>query len=275
MNEINSFPQTLTIAGTDSGGGAGVMADMKTMQECGVFSTAVIVAVTAQNTIGVQDFQALSPKMINQQFDSLADDFNIKACKTGMLADAEHVELVYDNLKKYDFGPFVLDPVMIAKGGAQLISDEGIKLIKTKLIALATLVTPNIPEAEALADMKIHDQADMLDAARKIQTLGAKNVLIKGGHGDSDVVRDLVLLESGEDLWMESPRVHTVRTHGTGDTISSAIVSRLALGDEMKDAILFGKKFVEAAIKNTIQVGHGHGPLNHWAYNKEMISHGI
>ncbi|WP_125711150.1 bifunctional hydroxymethylpyrimidine kinase/phosphomethylpyrimidine kinase [Companilactobacillus zhongbaensis] len=275
MKEINSFPQTLTIAGTDSGGGAGVMADMKTMQECGVFSTAVIVAVTAQNTIGVQDFQALSPKMIDQQFDSIHDDFAIKACKTGMLADAEHVELVYNNLKKYDFGPFVLDPVMIAKGGAQLISDEGIEMIKTKLITLATLVTPNIPEAEALTDMKIHDQEGMIIVAQKIQALGAQNVLIKGGHGNSDVVRDLVLLENGETFWMNSQRIQTVRTHGTGDTISSAIVSRLALGDDMKDAILFGKRFVEAAIKNTIQVGHGHGPLNHWAYNEEMIGHGV
>ncbi|MCH4010005.1 bifunctional hydroxymethylpyrimidine kinase/phosphomethylpyrimidine kinase [Companilactobacillus sp.] len=269
MNDINSFPQTLTIAGTDSGGGAGIMADMKTMQECGVFSTAVVVAVTAQNTIGVQDFQALSPKMINEQFDSIHDDFEIKACKTGMLADAEHVELVYNNLNKYDFGPFVLDPVMIAKGGAQLISDEGIDLIKTKLIKLATLVTPNMPEAEALIGSKIESQSGMLVAAKKIQKLGAKNVLIKGGHGDSEMVRDIVLLENGDSFWMNSKRVHTVRTHGTGDTISSAIVSRLALGDSMKDAILFGKDFVEAAIKNTIQVGHGHGPLNHWAYNKE------
>lgn len=269
MSEINSFPQTLTIAGTDSGGGAGVMADMKTMQECGVFSTAVIVAVTAQNTIGVQDFQVLSPKMINEQFDSLHDDFQIKACKTGMLADAEHVKLVYDNLKKYDFGPFVLDPVMIAKGGAQLISDEGINEVKTKLIKLATLVTPNMPEAEALIGEKIQNQDEMLEAAKKIQALGAKNVLIKGGHGDSEVVRDIVLLENGESFWMNSKRVHTARTHGTGDTISSAIVSRLALGDDMKSAILFGKDFVEAAIRNTIQVGHGHGPLNHWAYNKE------
>lgn len=270
MNEINSFPQALTIAGTDSGGGAGVMADMKTMQECGVFSTAVVVAVTAQNTIGVQDFQALSPKMINQQFDSLNDDFKIRACKTGMLADAEHVELVYNNLKKYDFGPFVLDPVMIAKGGAQLISDEGIDVIKNKLIQLATLVTPNMPEAEALIGSKIESQSGMLVAAKKIQQLGAKNVLIKGGHGDSEMVRDVVLLENGDSFWMKSKRVHTQRTHGTGDTISSAIVSRLALGDDMKSAILFGKDFVEAAIKNTIQVGHGHGPLNHWAYNKEI-----
>ncbi|AKP67171.1 bifunctional hydroxymethylpyrimidine kinase/phosphomethylpyrimidine kinase [Companilactobacillus ginsenosidimutans] len=269
MNDVNSFPQALTIAGTDSGGGAGIMADMKTMQECGVFSTAVVVAVTAQNTIGVQNFQAISPKLISEQFASLNDDFKIKACKTGMLADAEHVEVVYDNLKKYDFGPFVLDPVMIAKGGSQLLSDEGIDAIKNKLIKLATLVTPNMPEAERLIGSKIESQSGMLVAAKKIQDLGAKNVLIKGGHGDSEMVRDVVLLENGESFKMSSKRVHTIRTHGTGDTISSAIVSRLALGDDMKSAILYGKDFVEAAIKNTIQVGHGHGPLNHWAYNAE------
>jgi hydroxymethylpyrimidine/phosphomethylpyrimidine kinase len=272
MNETNSFPQTLTIAGTDSGGGAGVMADMKTMQECGVFSTAVIVAVTAQNTIGVQDFQVLSPKMINEQFASINDDFKIRACKTGMLADAEHVELVCQNLQKYNFGPFVLDPVMIAKGGAQLLSDEGIDAIQNKLIKLADLVTPNMPEAERLVGSKIESQSGMLVAAEKIQSLGAKNVLIKGGHGDSEMVRDIVLLENGESFWMNGKRVHTERTHGTGDTISSAIVSRLALGDSMKEAILFGKEFVEAAIKNTIQVGHGHGPLNHWAYNQEHVA---
>lgn len=268
MTEINSFPQALTIAGTDSGGGAGIMADLKTMQECGVFSTAVVVAVTAQNTLGVQDFQALSPKMINEQFQSIHDDFDIKACKTGMLADAEHVQLVYDNLQKYDFGPLVLDPVMVAKGGAQLISDEGIDLIRTKLSQLATIITPNMPEAERLADMKIESQSAMLVAAKKIQALGAKNVIVKGGHGDTETVRDLVLLESGENFWMNSPRIETIRTHGTGDTLSSAIVSSLAKGSTIKEAILFGKKFVEAAIKNTIQVGHGHGPLNHWAYNR-------
>lgn len=275
MNKINSFPQALTIAGTDSGGGAGIMADMKTMQECRVFATAVVVAVTAQNTVGVQNFQALSEEIINDQFSSLNDDLEIRACKSGMLADADHVDWVYQNLDKYDFGPFVLDPVMIAKGGAQLLSDQGIEMIKTKLIKLATLITPNMPEAERLIDDKIESQSGMLIAAQKIQKLGAKNVLIKGGHGDSETVRDLVLLEDGNYFWMDSKRVHTDRTHGTGDTIFSAIVSRLALGDDMRSAILFGKDFVEKAIKNTIQVGHGHGPLNHWAYNLEQNKNAI
>lgn len=275
MNKINSFPQALTIAGTDSGGGAGIMADMKTMQECRVFATAVVVAVTAQNTVGVQNFQALSEEIINDQFSSLNDDLEIRACKSGMLADADHVDWVYQNLDKYDFGPFVLDPVMIAKGGAQLLSDQGIEMIKTKLIKLATLITPNMPEAERLIDDKIESQSGMLIAAQKIQKLGAKNVLIKGGHGDSETVRDLVLLEDGNYFWMDSKRVHTDRTHGTGDTISSAIVSRLAPGDDMRSAILFGKDFVEKAIKNTIQVGHGHGPLNHWAYNLEQNKNAI
>lgn len=164
---------------------------------------------------------------------------------------------------------------MIAKGGAQLLSDQGIEMIKTKLIKLATLITPNMPEAERLIDDKIESQSGMLIAAQKIQKLGAKNVLIKGGHGDSETVRDLVLLEDGNYFWMDSKRVHTDRTHGTGDTISSAIVSRLALGDDMRSAILFGKDFVEKAIKNTIQVGHGHGPLNHWAYNLEQNKNAI
>lgn len=266
---LNGFPQTLTIAGTDSGGGAGVMADLKTMQERHVFSTAVIVAVTAQNTLGVQDFLALPKQLIDEQFASLADDFAIKACKTGMLADADHVRIVVANLKQYDFGPVVVDPVMIAKGGAALLADDAIEVVKQKLLPLATVVTPNLPEAERLTGMTIKTSDDMKRAASILQETGAKNILIKGGHGDSDTVSDYVRLENGQDFWLSSPRVDTVRTHGTGDTLSSVITAELAKGQEMSVAIRTAKAFVEAAIINTIQVGHGHGPLNHWAYGEE------
>lgn len=266
---VNSFPQTLTIAGTDSGGGAGVMADLKTMQERHVFSTAVIVAVTAQNTLGVQDFMALPKKMIDEQFASLADDLAIKACKTGMLADAEHVDIVVDNLKKYDFGPIVVDPVMIAKGGAALLADDAIEVVKRDLLPLATIVTPNLPEAERLTGLSIKSDAAMREAAQQLQAAGTKNIIIKGGHGNTDTVRDYVLLESGKDFWLSAPRVDTVRTHGTGDTLSSAMTAELAKGKDMETAIRIAKDFVEAAIRNTIQVGHGHGPLNHWAYGEE------
>ncbi|GAW98247.1 bifunctional hydroxymethylpyrimidine kinase/phosphomethylpyrimidine kinase [Secundilactobacillus mixtipabuli] len=267
--EVNSFPQTLTIAGTDSGGGAGVMADLKTMQERHVFSAAVIVAVTAQNTIGVQDFAALSKKLIDEQFASVAGDLAIKACKTGMLADAEHVEIVVENLKKYDLGPLIVDPVMIAKGGAPLLADDAIDVVKRDLLPLATVVTPNLPEAERLTDMTIKTPEDMQAAAQKLRETGAKNVMIKGGHGDTEKVTDYVLLEDGKEFWLSAPRVDTVRTHGTGDTLSSAMTAEIAKGNDIESSIRVAKDFVEAAIRNTIQVGHGHGPLNHWAYGEE------
>ncbi|KRK47118.1 bifunctional hydroxymethylpyrimidine kinase/phosphomethylpyrimidine kinase [Secundilactobacillus kimchicus] len=265
---INTFPQTLTIAGTDSGGGAGVMADLKTMQERHVFSTAVIVAVTAQNTLGVQDFMAMPKQLIDEQFASLADDFAIKACKTGMLADAEHVHIVVENLRKYDFGPVTVDPVMIAKGGAALLADDAIETVKTELLPLATIVTPNLPEAERLTGMTIKTAADMRASAVKLRDLGALNVVIKGGHNGSDEVSDFVLLADGAEFWLSAPRVDTIRTHGTGDTLSSCITAELAKGASVEAAIRTAKDYVEAAIRNTIQVGHGHGPLNHWAYGE-------
>ncbi|CCI84465.1 phosphomethylpyrimidine kinase [Lactobacillus pasteurii DSM 23907 = CRBIP 24.76] len=262
---INEFPQALTIAGSDSGGGAGMQADIKTMQMRHVFATNVVIAITAQNTLGVQDAMPLPAKIIDAQFDSLAEDFKIKACKTGMLADSTRVECVVKNLKKYDFGPLVVDPVMVAKGGAQLLADEAIETIIKDLLPLATLITPNIPEAERLTGIRIQTEADMIEAAKAIQALGAKNVLIKGGHLEASQARDYTLLEDGSDFWMSGPRFETVRTHGTGDTISSAIVSELAKGANLKSAILTGKSYVTATIRDTIQVGHGHGPLNHWA----------
>ncbi|MCH5461705.1 bifunctional hydroxymethylpyrimidine kinase/phosphomethylpyrimidine kinase [Lactobacillus sp. LC28-10] len=267
--EINAFPQTLTIAGTDSGGGAGVMADIKTMQERHVFSAAVIVAVTAQNTLGVQDFSALSKKLIDEQFASVAGDLKIRACKTGMLADAEHVEIVVENLKKYDLGPLIVDPVMIAKGGAPLLADDAINVVKRDLLPLATVVTPNLPEAERLTEMTIKTNEDMQKAAKQLRATGAKNIMIKGGHGDTEKVTDYVLLADGKEFWLSSPRVDTVRTHGTGDTLSSAMTAEIAKGQDIESAIRVAKDFVEAAIRNTIQVGRGHGPLNHWAYGEE------
>lgn len=263
---MNDFPQVLTVAGTDSGGGAGVMADLKTMQARHVFGTAVIVAVTAQNTLGVQDFMALPAKLINEQFASLAADLKIRACKTGMLADAEHVHVVAEALKKYDFGPLTVDPVMIAKGGAPLLADEAIQTVRDELLPLATVVTPNLPEAERLTGSPIRDEAGMVVAAESLQKLGAKNVIIKGGHAtDSQMATDFVCLADGSSFWLSAPRTDTVRTHGTGDTLSACLTAELAKGVPMAVAIQTAKAYVTAAIAEPIQVGHGHGPLNHWA----------
>lgn len=266
----NDFPQTLTIAGTDSGGGAGIAADLKTMQMRHVFAAMVVVAVTAQNTLGVQDAFPMPTKMIDEQFASLAVDLNIRACKTGMLADAEHVKAIVSNLKKYDFGPLTVDPVMIAKGGAPLLSEDAISVVRDELVPLADLVTPNLPEAEKLTGMTITTEDEMVTAGKKLQALGAKNVLVKGGHFNSaDEANDFVLLADGKSFWMTAPRVDTHNTHGTGDTISACITAERAKGHTMEEAIRTGKAYVEATIRDGINVGHGHGPLNHWAKIKE------
>ncbi|RXI77230.1 bifunctional hydroxymethylpyrimidine kinase/phosphomethylpyrimidine kinase [Levilactobacillus suantsaii] len=265
----NEFPQTLTIAGTDSGGGAGVMADLKTMQERQVFGTAVVVAVTAQNTLGVQDFMALPQKLIDEQFASLAADLKISACKTGMLADAAHVHGVVENLKRYDFGPLTVDPVMIAKGGAALLADDAVATVRDELVPLADVLTPNLPEAKRLTGLPLDDKEEMEAAAVELQNLGAKNVVIKGGHeATPDQASDFVLLADGRSFWLSAPRVDTVRTHGTGDTLSSCITAELAKGADFESAIRLAKDYVTAAIAHPIAVGHGHGPLNHWAYNQ-------
>lgn len=263
---INDYPQALTIAGTDSGGGAGIPADVKTMQMRNVFSAMVVVAVTAQNTLGVQDALPMPEKLINEQFASIAADLKIRACKTGMLADPLRVRTVVQNLKQYDFGPVVVDPVMVAKGGAKLLSDDAIAVVRNELLPLASLITPNIPEACELTGMTISNKNDVKEAAQKLQKQGAKNVLLKGGHAEnSPESADYVLLEDGEEMWLTSPRIDTKNTHGTGDTISACITAELAKGYSMKEAIITGKAYVEATIKDGINVGHGHGPLNHWA----------
>lgn len=263
---INEFPQALSIAGSDSGGGAGMQADLKTIQMRQVFAATVLVAITAQNTLGVADALTLPQQIIDEQFAALAADLKIRAVKTGMLADAATVKTVAANLKKYDFGPLVVDPVMVAKGGAKLLSDAAITTVKDVLLPLATLVTPNLPEAAALTGITVTDPAQMPAVAQKIQALGAKNVLVKGGHlGADDAARDYVRLANGESFWLTSPRVATNRTHGTGDTLSACITAELAKGVDLATAIRIGKAYVTATIREPIQVGHGHGPLNHWA----------
>ncbi|MGV0167457.1 bifunctional hydroxymethylpyrimidine kinase/phosphomethylpyrimidine kinase [Furfurilactobacillus sp. WILCCON 0119] len=270
----DQYPQALSIAGSDSGGGAGMQADLKTMQARKTFATTVLVAITAQNTLGVQDAFSLPPKIIDAQFASLAADLAIKACKTGMLADVTRVKTVVTNLKRYDFGPLTVDPVMIAKGGAPLLSDDAIAVVRDELLPLATIVTPNLPEAMALTNMTITTDQDMQRAAEQLQTRGTANVIIKGGHeANSDQVRDFVLLENGRSFWLSAPRIETIRTHGTGDTLSACITAELAKGASIETAIRTGKQFVTATITDGITVGHGHGPLNHWATIDEQEGH--
>jgi len=261
----NETPQVMTIAGTDSSGGAGVSADLKTFFAHHVYGANVIVSVTAQNTRGVQQVQMIPPAVIAEQIQSVADDLSISVVKTGMLGDVQTVHTVAKALKTYDFGSYILDPVMVAKGGAKLLCDDAILALKTQLLPLATMVTPNMPEAEVLTEMTIQTHEDVKAAAYKLQLLGAKNVLLKGGHGSDIAVYDFALLADGSYFWLKSQRVDTERTHGTGDTLSAAIAAQLALGLDMKTAIIKGKAYVDATIRDGIQVGHGHGPLNHLA----------
>ena len=269
---VNRTPQVVTIAGSDSGGGAGLQADLKTFQARHVFGMSIVVALTAQNTYGVQASLPIPGGFIDAQFQSLATDFNIRAAKTGMLADREHVEAVVRNLQQVDFGPLIVDPVMVAKGGATLLASEAVVTIKEQLLPLADVVTPNLPEAEILVGKKSVTNADMVRAARTIQTLGVKHVIIKGGHRQNHKAEDLILLADGTCYWLSAPRIATANTHGTGDTFSACIAAELAKGQPLKAAIMTAKAFLQGAISQGISVGHGHGPTNHWAKLSEKVS---
>lgn len=189
-----------------------------------------------------------------------------------MLADREHVEAVVRNLQQVDFGPLIVDPVMVAKGGATLLASEAVVTIKEQLLPLADVVTPNLPEAEILVGKKIVTNADMVRAARMIQTLGVKHVIIKGGHCQNHKAEDLILLADGTCYWLSAPRIATANTHGTGDTFSACIAAELAKGQPLKAAIMTAKAFLQGAISQGISVGHGHGPTNHWAKLSEKVS---
>lgn len=262
---INQTPQAVTIAGSDSGGGAGVQADLKTFQARQVFGMSIITALTAQNTYGVTSAYEIPTHFITEQFEALAADFKIGACKTGMLATAEIVQTVVENYQKVEFGPLVVDPVMIAKGGSRLLSPSAIDAVKNDLLPIAEIATPNIPEAEALVGYSIETEKSIIQAAYDLKKMGANQVIIKGGHAQGRISSDFVLFADGRELWYQTPRIDTVRTHGTGDTFAACIVAELAKGTPIEMAIKIAKGFIYAAIKQAISVGHGHGPTNHWA----------
>lgn len=259
----------MTIAGSDSGGGAGIQADLKTFQELGTFGTSAITAVTSQNTLGVHDVYALEVNNVVSQIKAVLDDFQVGAIKTGMLFSAEIIHGVAKTLKSYDLPMLVIDPVMIAKGGASLLLNEAVYSMKTELLPLATIITPNIPEAEVLTGLTIKSDSDVENAANQLITMGARAVVLKGGHRDTkDYAEDLFLSAKGERFIMRSERIDTKDTHGTGCTFSAAIAARLAQGFTASDAVIDAKYFIQAAIANGLQLGTGHGPTNHWAYRK-------
>jgi len=256
----------LTIAGSDSGGGAGIQADIKTFQELGVFGTTAMTALTAQNTLGVHGIFDVTPEFLKQQIDAVLSDLDVQAIKTGMLFSSELIEVVAEVMKGQNI-PLVVDPVMIAKGGESLLQEAAVEALKTKLLPLTTICTPNIPEAEVLTGMSINNATDIVQAAKKILAMGVKHVVMKGGHLQGEYSVDMVFGNGGY-FTMKTPRVETKDTHGTGCTFSAAITAHLANGLPVEEAIIEAKKFIHLAISTPLSIGNGHGPTNHFAYKR-------
>ncbi|NNU82879.1 bifunctional hydroxymethylpyrimidine kinase/phosphomethylpyrimidine kinase [Geobacillus sp. BMUD] len=260
--------KALTIAGSDSGGGAGIQADLKTFQELGVFGMSAITAVTAQNTLGVQGVYPLSAEAVAAQIESVAVDLGADAVKTGMLFSAEIIRTVAEQVKKHKWERLVVDPVMIAKGGAPLLQEEAVAALKEELLPMALVVTPNIPEAEALTGVVIRTMDDRREAARLLHRMGARYVVVKGGHDDDGEETVDLLYNGSEFSYFKSKRIDTRHTHGTGCTFAAAIAAELAKGRHPADAVATAKAFVQSAIAHPLGIGRGHGPTNHWAYRQ-------
>ncbi len=253
----------LTIAGSDSGGGAGIQADLKTITVLGSFGMSVITALTAQNTLGVAGVYDVPAEFVALQFDAVVSDIGVDAAKTGMLASADIIRLVASKIKQHAINKLVVDPVMIAKGGAPLIQSEAVNVMRELLIPLAFVVTPNIPEAEVIAGMKIDGIEDMKKAARDIHHLGARNVVVKGGHLQGDAVD--VLYDGREFREFRSERIKTGNTHGTGCTFSAALATFLGRGMQVSESVKEAKLYITKAIEHALEIGGGHGPTNHLA----------
>jgi hydroxymethylpyrimidine/phosphomethylpyrimidine kinase len=260
--------KALTIAGSDSGGGAGIQADLKTFQELGVFGMSALTAVTAQNTLGVHGVYPLTPEAVVAQIEAIGTDMGTDALKTGMLFNAAIIHAVSEKIKQFGWENVVVDPVMIAKGGASLLQTEAIAALKEVLLPLAMVVTPNIPEAEVITGMTIRNLDEKKEAARKIVELGAKHVVLKGGHDEDDAEAADVFYDGREFALYKTKRILTKNTHGTGCTFSAAITAELAKGSAVYDAVATAKNFIQAAIEDDLGIGKGHGPTNHWAYRR-------
>ena len=258
--KINS--KVLIIAGSDSSGGAGIQADIKTVTALGSYAMTAITAVTAQNTTGVKSIIPIAHKEILNQIVFTSKDIKPDAIKIGMLHSTKVIDTVVKSIERIKSKKIVLDPVMVAKGGAKLIDEKAIKALKSKLIKRAMLITPNIPEAEILTKTLIKNKEDMIFAANKLLECGAKNVLIKGGHLDHKTVQDIFVNKSEIKIF-SSRRYKTKNTHGTGCTLSSAITTFLSCGKPIKKSCELGIKYVNSAIKTNPKYGKGHGPINH------------
>lgn len=258
--------KVLTIAGSDSGGGAGIQADLKTFAARGIYGTSAITALTAQNTVGVQGVHEVPADFVARQIDSVMADIGADAWKTGMLSNAEIIRTVADRARHYDVERFVVDPVMVAKSGDPLLREEAMDTLREELVPLAYVITPNHHEAQVLTGMEIRTVEDARDAAREIQRMGARHALVKGGHlPEADDAVD-VLYDGDAFVEFRASRIETTNTHGTGCTFASAIAAELAKGNDVPKAIGIAKTYLTAALRAAVDLhaGEGHGPLDHF-----------
>jgi hydroxymethylpyrimidine/phosphomethylpyrimidine kinase len=266
-NSLRQYCKVLTIAGSDSGGGAGIQADLKTFSAIGCFGMSVITALTAQNTQGVKAIHAVPPAFTVEQIEAVLSDIGADAIKIGMLYSAELIEAVAQELKKHGARKIVLDPVMVAQSGDKLLQDNAIEAIKTHLMPLADVVTPNIPEASVLCGRPLTQRSDIESAAEALAKYGSRSILIKGGHGDESKSTDLLFLTGeGRFVSLEADRIETRNNHGTGCTLSSAIASYMAKGKDIEEAVQEAKTFINQALAAGAhyKIGHGDGPVHHF-----------
>ena len=253
-------PVALTIAGSDSGGGAGIQADLKTFAALGVHGTSAITAITAQNTVTVTDIFTLPTAIIVAQIDAVVSDLGVQAAKTGMLASSEIIEAVAGAIEGHRIRMLVVDPVMVAKGGAKLLRDDAIDALRLRLLPLAAVITPNMPEAEVILGRSIRSIEERKRAARDLVALGPRVAVVKGGHAEEDATD--VFWDGSEMVELPASRVHTVNTHGSGCVFSAAIAAGLARGLEPLTAVRLAKEFITGAIVHSLEIGKGHGPVN-------------
>ncbi len=253
------IPVALTIAGSDSGGGAGIQADLKTFAALGVHGTSAITAITAQNTVGVTDVLELPPHIIREQIAAIVEDIGVQAAKTGMLFSAWIIDTVAEAMERHAIRKLVVDPVMVAKGGAKLLRDDAVDALRDRLLPLAAIVTPNLPEAQVLLDREIRTLEERRQAARQLVAMGARAVVVKGGHADDATD---VFFDGSQLIELRAQRIDTRNTHGSGCVFSAAITAWLARGADPQTAVRKAKAFITEAIANSLELGHGHGPVN-------------
>ena len=259
---MKAVPRAMTIAGSDSGGGAGIQADLKTFAALGAYGTSVLTAVTAQNTLGVTEVFELPASLVRSQIDAVLSDIGTDVVKTGMLFSAAIIEAVAGKMEEHSLARVVVDPVMVAASGDRLLQEEATEALRTRLLPLATVVTPNAPEAEVLVGRKLETLEDYRNAAREIVGMGAAAAVVKGGHAEGPATD--ILFDGKEIRAFTAQRIDTNSTHGTGCTFASAIAVGLARGLSVREAVSEAKRYVSAAIRQAFPMGRGHGPLNHF-----------